>query len=112
MQLFLDAVGVRHPACRIIMGLDGAGGLAGALNPPHNMKRLTLPPYAPELHPVEPLWHESREKFFHPPSPSILLMRWKRAANQPACPRNRFTAGPVYRRMGLDYYCSKELEME
>ena len=67
MQLFLDAVGVHHPACRIIMGLDGAGGLAGALNPPHNMKRLTLPPYAPELHPVEPLWHESREKFFHPP---------------------------------------------
>ncbi|MEO6025101.1 MAG: hypothetical protein ABIP64_18725 [Burkholderiales bacterium] len=47
MPLFLDAVGVRHPACRIIMGLDGAGGLAGALNPPHNMKRLTLPPYAP-----------------------------------------------------------------
>ena len=86
MQLFLDAVGVHHPAYRIIMGLDGAGGLAGELNPPHNMKRLTLPPYASELDPIEPLWHESREKFFHPPSPSILLSRWTRPCKSPWLP--------------------------
>ena len=29
------------------------------------MKLLTLPPYAPELNPVEHLWDELREKFFH-----------------------------------------------
>ena len=57
---------MRHPACHIIMVLDGAGWHAGgALKPPSNMKLLTLPPYAPELNPVEHLWDELREKFFH-----------------------------------------------
>ena len=26
---------------------------------------MTLPPYAPELNPIEPVWDELREKFFH-----------------------------------------------
>ena len=66
MQFFLDEVGARHPASRIIMVLDGAGWhTGGALRPPANMKLLTLPPYAPELNPVEHLWDELREKFFH-----------------------------------------------
>jgi transposase len=29
------------------------------------MQLLSLPPYAPELNPVEHLWDELREKFFH-----------------------------------------------
>ena len=66
MQIFLDEVGARHPQRRIIMVLDGAGWhTAAALNPPTNMKLLSLPPYAPELNPVEHLWDELREKFFH-----------------------------------------------
>ena len=66
MQIFLDEVGARHPKCTIIMVLDGAGWHASsALKPPHNMKLLSLPPYAPELNPVEHLWDELREKFFH-----------------------------------------------
>lgn len=66
MQLFLDEVGGRHPACRIIMVVDGAGWHTGsALAPPANMRLLTLPPYAPELNPVEHLWDELREKYFH-----------------------------------------------
>lgn len=66
MQIFLDEVGARHPQHNIIMVLDGAGWhTSGALKSPHNMQLLSLPPYAPELNPVEHLWDELREKFFH-----------------------------------------------
>ena len=66
MQIFLDEVGARHPQRSIIMVLDGAGWHASAaLKPPGNMRLLSLPPYAPELNPVEHLWDELREKFFH-----------------------------------------------
>ena len=66
MQIFLDEVGARHPQRSIIMVLDGAGWhAAAALKPPRNMRLLRLPPYAPELNPVEHLWDELREKFFH-----------------------------------------------
>lgn len=66
MQLFLDEVGARHSQHHIIMVLDGAGWHVGAaLKVPANMQLLGLPPYAPELNPVEHLWDELREKFFH-----------------------------------------------
>jgi transposase len=66
MQLFLDEVGSRHPDEHIVMVLDGAGWHAGgALRPPPNMRLLPLPPYAPELNPVEHVWDELREKYFH-----------------------------------------------
>ena len=65
MQLFLDEVGKRHPDRRIVMVLDGAGWHASAaLKPPTNMRLLSLPPYAPELNPVEHIWDELREKHF------------------------------------------------
>ena len=35
------------------------------LPPPHNIRLLSLPPYAPELDPVEHVWDELREKRFH-----------------------------------------------
>lgn len=65
MQIFLDEVSSRHPADRIVMVLDGAGWhRADALVAPGNMKLLSLPPYAPELNPVEHVWDELREKAF------------------------------------------------
>jgi transposase len=65
MQLFLDEVCRRHPDDRIVMVLDGAGWhKAGDLVAPKNMQLLLLPPYAPELNPVEHLWDELREKAF------------------------------------------------
>jgi len=65
MQIFLDEISNRHPADRIVMVLDGAGWhKAGALSVPENMRLLSLPPYAPELNPVEHLWDELREKSF------------------------------------------------
>jgi transposase len=65
MQVFLDEVSSRHPGDRIVMVLDGAGWhRAGALMVPKNMRLVPLPPYAPELNPVEHLWDELREKSF------------------------------------------------
>ena len=66
MQVFLDEVSARHPIDRIVMVLDGAGWHSShALSIPANIYLLPLPPYAPELNPVEHLWDELREKFFH-----------------------------------------------
>lgn len=66
MQVFLDEVAARHPQDKIIMVLDGAGWhVSKSLNPPANMRLLPLPPYAPECNPVEHVWDELREKFFH-----------------------------------------------
>ena len=66
MQLFLDEVSARHPHERIVMVIDGAGWHSGkALSAPGNIYLLRLPPYAPELNPIEHLWDELREKFFH-----------------------------------------------
>lgn len=65
-QLFLDEIAIRHPQHRIIMVMDGAGWhRSAALKAPTNMRLLYLPPYAPELNPVEHLWDELREKRFH-----------------------------------------------
>lgn len=65
MQVFIDEVSSRHPGDRIVMILDGAGWhKAKKLTVPSNMRLLSLPPYAPELNPVEHLWDELREKNF------------------------------------------------
>ena len=48
------------------MVIDGAGWhRSHALIAPSNIYLLTLPPYAPELNPIEHVWDELREKFFH-----------------------------------------------
>jgi transposase len=63
MQVFIDEVAARHPDDRIVMVLDGAGWHQ-AIQPPINMRLLKLPPYSPELNPVEHIWDEIREKYF------------------------------------------------
>ncbi len=66
MQLFLNEVSTRHPNERIVMVIDGAGWhRAHALKAPPNIYLLKLPPYAPELNPIEHIWDELREKNFH-----------------------------------------------
>ena len=42
-----------------------ARGGSDALKAPENIYLLKLPPYAPELNPIEHVWDELREKFFH-----------------------------------------------
>jgi hypothetical protein len=66
MQILLNEVWARHPNERIVMVIDGAGWhRSDALKAPDNIYLLKLPPYAPELNPIEHVWDELREKFFH-----------------------------------------------
>ena len=65
MQIFLDEIALRYPYDRIVMVLDGASWhRSGELIVPANMRLLALPPYSPELNPVENIWEELREKGF------------------------------------------------
>ena len=66
MQIFLDEVAARHPEDRIVMVTDGAGWhRSESLTIPENMRLVKLPPYSPELNPVEHIWDDLREKSFH-----------------------------------------------
>jgi transposase len=65
MSLFLAEVSERHPNDFILMVMDKAGWhQANDLKIPCNMRVIFLPPYSPELNPVEHLWEEIREKWF------------------------------------------------
>jgi len=66
MQIFLNTVAERHAQDYIVMVMDGAGWHSSKkLVAPSNIRLLSLPPYAPEINPVEHLWDELREKCFH-----------------------------------------------
>ena len=66
MQLFLEEIAQRYPNENIVMVLDGAGWHKSKdFSLPENLKLYFLPPYSPELNPVEHLWDELREKHFH-----------------------------------------------
>ena len=66
MQRFLNEVSSRHIHENIILILDGASWHNNtSLRVPENIRLLPLPPYAPELNPMEHVWDELREKFFH-----------------------------------------------
>ena len=65
MSLFLEELARRHPNEAILLVLDGAGWhRARKLRVPANISLLPLPPYSPELNPVEHIWDELREKWF------------------------------------------------
>jgi len=66
MALFLAEIAARYPNDNIVMVLDGAGWhKSQTVTLPANIGLLYLPPYSPELNPVEHLWDELREKHFH-----------------------------------------------
>src|SRR5208337_1838505 len=65
MSIFLREVSNRHPDEFILMVMDGAGWhKAKALTVPANMALIFLPPYSPQLNPVEHLWDHIREDGF------------------------------------------------
>ena len=65
MGAFLVHVSGKHPKEFVLMVLDGAPAhRAKDLKVPENMALIKLPPYSPELNPVELLWDELREKDF------------------------------------------------
>ncbi len=65
MGIFLQQVAQSHTNEFVIMVLDGAPShRSRELEIPEQMALIRLPPYAPELNPVEHLWDELREKEF------------------------------------------------
>ena len=66
MQIFVEEIARRHPDEKIAMVVDGAGWhKSKSLQVPENIRLIHLPPYSPELNPVEHIWDELREKGFH-----------------------------------------------
>ena len=65
MQVFLDAFAARIPQDEhAVMVLDGAGWHgAKALQVPPNVTLVPLPPYSPQLNPMERVWLWLRERF-------------------------------------------------
>lgn len=59
VQTFLDGLSATIPAgTQVVLVWDGAGyhSACEAVRPPANITLVTLPPYSPELNPVERLW--------------------------------------------------------
>jgi transposase len=66
MQIFLDEISSRHSEEKILMITDCAGWhKSKSLEVPENIRLYFLPPYSPELNPVEHIWDELKEKGFH-----------------------------------------------
>jgi hypothetical protein len=66
MNLFLAHVAHEFADYFIVMQLDRAGWhRAKDLVIPENMRLLPQPAHSPELNPVEHIWDELREQFFH-----------------------------------------------
>ena len=64
MSVFLAHTAAQFPEEHCLMLLDGAGWhRATALRVPPTMHLLPLPPYSPELNPVEHLWEFLRENY-------------------------------------------------
>lgn len=64
MQAFLDRFAAKlDDHVQAVLVLDGAGWHdRRALRIPHNISLVTLPPYSPELNPVERIWLHLRDK--------------------------------------------------
>jgi hypothetical protein len=62
---FLAQVSAAHPGDFLVMIVDGASShVSKDLTIPENIRLHRLPPYSPELNPMEHLWDEIREKSF------------------------------------------------
>ena len=65
MSIFLREVSERHQDEFILLIMDGAGWhKAKSLEVPENMELIFLPPYSPQLNPVEHIWESIRESGF------------------------------------------------
>jgi transposase len=92
MGLFLAELAARLPEdVHAALVLDGAGWHAArALVVPANVTLVPLPPYSPELNPVERVWLHLRERFL-----SLRVFRDYRAIVDACCAAwNRLVAHP------------------
>ena len=65
MQVFLEKLRSTYPEDVIVLVCDGAAWhKSGQLKVPDNIKILHIPPYTPEMNPIEQIWRELRTKGF------------------------------------------------
>lgn len=65
MNMHLAEIASRYPDNQIALVLDGAGWhTTDHLSIPENLTLIFLPPYSPELNPVEQLWKAMRQNWF------------------------------------------------
>ena len=65
MSIFLAHVSIEFKDAHCLIFLDGAGWhTAKQLRVPKNITLSSLPPYSPELNPVEHIWEHLRENYF------------------------------------------------
>lgn len=66
MNIFLQEVSRVFSCSFLLLQVDGAGWHhAKDLVIPENIRLIEQPPYSPELNPVEHIWDDIREKYFH-----------------------------------------------
>jgi len=66
MQIFLNGLSTQYDHYRIILLMDKAGWhISSKLFIPANTSIWNLPPYSPELNPVELIWRELRKCYFN-----------------------------------------------
>ena len=100
MNLHLKEIATQvSPGARAAVVCDGAGWhqRGGKLEVPDNIVMITLPPYAPELNPMENVWHYLRE--------NKLCAAWRqlrgdcrRLSGSLALPDQRSRPYPLHRR--------------
>lgn len=65
MNVFLNHLSISYPNDIIILACDGAAWhKAKALNIPDNIQLVFIPPYTPEMNPIEQIWKEIRKRGF------------------------------------------------
>lgn len=65
MNVFLDHLSMSYPNDIIILVCDGAAWhKAKALIIPDNIRLAFIPPYTPEMNPIEQIWKEIRKRGF------------------------------------------------
>lgn len=65
MNVFLNHLSMSYPDDIIILVCDGAAWhKAKALIVPENIRLVFIPPYTPEMNPIEQIWKEIRKRGF------------------------------------------------
>jgi putative transposase len=71
-QRWLDGLVAAFPESLHLLGLDnGAGHKAQAVRGPSNVVPVFLPPYSPELNPIERLWRDLKDKLADLSAPTL-----------------------------------------
>jgi len=62
MNIFLEELAKKYPNDKIILCCDGAAWhKAKSLQVPENIQLIFIPPYTPEMNPIEQIWKEIRK---------------------------------------------------